>query len=744
MRLLLLLFTLYAGQVQAQTLGVSVRTGDHGAFTRIVLTFPARVNWVLGRTSGGYGLRVAGPRLTYNLSSVFNLITKDRLRSIGVDAANGDLLFGVDCPCHAIPFELGSRFLVIDIRDGAPPPNSSFERRLVDGTLAPPISPSLPIRPRPDNSGTARYDWLARPMPGQRSPSTLPAEPEVAGLDSDLRLQDFRTMLIEEMGRGATQGVVELQPRERPVDPVTEDTTAPQPDNARAAVLELPGIGITSGPDSPPDLMVQGSNCPAPAEVDVGSWAATEDAAQELARARAALLSEFDVPDRESVVQAVNTHLHFGFGAEARLLLSSFLPAGQDTALRIGLSYLLDGDQPPANPFLSMQSCDSAAALWALLAAPDGEILPYVNGPAISRTFLALPGHLRTMLGPEVAKRLLRSGDAANAQVVTHSFARAASQDDPTVDLLMADRALLEGAPAEAEAALPAGATGETAMAALFTLVEARFRQRKPVEGKDILSLEAFSFEHGNGPLRPRLDRALTHGAALGGDFASAFGHAEGSPALEQDVWMLMGEVGAETQLLLHAVGLDPTRRDTLPLAIRSKLAERLLDAGLPNIAAEWAQKGDLDPDLAARIALANGDARGALQALAPTLPDADADLLAASFAALGDFESAADRLEEAGNVAEAQRLQRWSGTFTSAADEADGLQNPAPVGVSGSADAEPAADPWAAVARLIDPDQALATAPPLQAGQRQLDQSTATRQAITDLLAIAPIDPAP
>lgn len=731
MKILLLLFSLIAGQAQAQALGVTVRTGDHGAFTRIVLTFPARVNWVLGRTSAGYGLRVAGPRFNYDLSSVFNLITKDRLRTIWVDPANGDLLLGVDCPCHAIPFELGSRILVIDIRDGGPPQNSSFERRLVDGTPAPPIRPSPPARPRRSGELSVTYNWLDQPAPAQRPAPVGGADSGIAGLDSDVQLQDFRTMLIEEMGRGATQGVIEMEARPRPADPVT-DTVSPMPDNARAAVIELPGIGISSGPDVRPDLMVQGSTCPAPAEVDVGAWGASDDAAAELARARGTLLTEFDVPDPESVVQAVNTHLHFGFGAEARLLLSSFMPAGQNTALRTGLSYLLDGDPLPENPFLSMQSCESAAALWALLAAPEGEVLPYINGPAISRSFLGLPAHLRTTLGSEVAKRLLRAGDKANARVVTQSFARAAPQDDPTVELLTADQALHAGDAAGAEAALPTGATGETAMAALFTLVEARFQQRKPVEAKDILALDAFSFEHGNGPLRPRLDRALAHGAALGGDFAAAFGHAQRAPALEHDVWMLLGETGAESQLLLHAVGLDPIRRNALPLAIRSKLAERLLDAGLPNIAADWAQSGDLDPGLAARIALANGDAGAALQALAAGLPDADPDLLAAAYAALGEYDAAASGFEAAGNLTEAERLQRWAGNWVSQTNPAAGAAPP------------PADDPWAAVAGLIGPDAAVAAAPPLQAGLTQLDQSAATRQAIADLLATAPVGAPP
>ncbi|MDO9638933.1 MAG: hypothetical protein Q7J44_10360 [Pseudotabrizicola sp.] len=731
MKVLLLLFSLVAGQAQAQALGVTVRTGDHGAFTRVVLTFPARVNWVLGRTSAGYGLRVAGPRFTYDLSSAFDRISKDRLRTVWADPANGDLMLGVDCPCHAIPFELGSRILVIDIRDGAPPPNSSFERRLVDGTPAPPLRPAPPARPRRSGDLTAGYDWLDRPAPVQRAAPGRAAEPGLTGLDSDLRLQDFRTMLIEEMGRGATQGVVEMEVPSRPPEPTSDNAVTSLPDNARAAVNELPGIGISSGPDSPPALMVQGSTCPEPADVDVATWVESEDAAEALGRARAALLSEFDVPDPDKVLQAVNTHLHFGFGAEARMMMSSFMPTGKDTALRTGLSYLLDGDVPPDNPFLSMQSCDSAAALWALLAAPEGEVLPYLNGAAISRNFLGLPAHLRTTLGPEVAKRLLKAGDGANARVVTQSFARAAPQGDPTVDLLTADQALHAGSPAEAEAALPKEATGETAVAALFTLVEARFQQRKAVEGKDILALEAFSFEHGNGPLRPRLDRALAHGAALGGDFAAAFGHAQGTAALERDVWMLLGETGAESQLLLHAVGLDPVRRDALPLPIRSKLAERLLDAGLPNSAADWGQSGDLDPGLAARIALANGDARAALRSLAARLPDADPDLLAASYAALGDYDAAASGLEAAGNLAGAERLQRWAGAWASQADA--------------DTDASiPANNPWAAVAGLIDPDTAVATAPPLQAGLTQLDQSAATRQAIADLLATAPMDTPP
>ena len=726
MRCLFLLLLFLAAPAQAQT--VSVKSGEHGAFTRLVLTFPAPVDWVLGRTSGGYGLQVTGPFVPYDLSSIYELITKDRLRSVWVDPANGNLLLGVDCPCHAIPFEFETNILVIDIKDGPPPEMSSFELSLSDGAVLPAIQSTPPQRPRRNAHRVGNYNWLVEPSHVQGSGS-VPPKPEAvtAALEADLRLEDFRSMLIDEVGRGATQGVVEM---EQP--PPRRDTgSAPQvdsgPENARAAIDALPGIEVSTEATAMPDLMVQGETCPKAVDLDIGGWSESDDAATELARARAALLAEFDEPDPDRLTQAVNTHLYFGFGAEARLLLASFLPVGQSDPLRAGLSYLVDGATPPENPFQNMQSCDSAAALWALLTPPPKDALPFVNGNAVSRTFLSLPAQLRASLGPETVKRLLASGDSANAEIVWRSFERAASRDDASVGLLAADQALRSGDAAGAEAALPVDATGEVAVAALVALVEARFQQRKALGGKDILALESFAFEHGDGPLRPALDRALALANALGDDFAAAFSDAEGTPSLEQDVWMLLAETGPVSQLLTFAGDIDPTRRIGLPLVTQNKMAERLLAAGMPNIAAIWAQSNNTDNDLAARIALANGDARAALRLLAPQSPKVEHDLLAASYIALGDFSAAASAYQTAGKPAEAARLNRWGGTWPSAAEMSE----------------ESSGDPWSMLAGLLAADDTAALQP-LQASQARLERSSATREAIANLLETAPVEGVP
>jgi hypothetical protein len=726
MKILLLFLLLFSTAAQASS--VTVKSGEHGAFTRLVLTFPAPVDWVLGRTGKGYGVRTTGPRLPYDLSQVFDLIKKDRISSVWVDPADGDFLFGVGCACHAIPFELGPRILVIDVKDGPAPPQSSFEIGLADGAPAAPLAAPTIRRPRPMLANATGYDWLTLP----RTSGRLPAELSETGagrnsvLDAGLDLNAFRTRLIEEVGRGATRRLVEMespQPAPQPDQVPSPEPRSAQTDEAqdqvRVGLEDLPGIEITADPENRPALTVSGETCSTAADTEVGTWSGPEDAHAQLALARSQLLAEFDVPEPEKVISAVNTHLYFGFGAEARLLLSAFLPKGIDDPNRRALSYIVDGEPTPENPFLGMQSCGSAAALWALLAAGQGEVLASVNGGAVSQAFLSLPPHLRASLGPDTVTRLLAAGDTANAEVVKQSFERSVAADDPAVALLAADQALHQGDPAAAEAALPSPTTGDAAMSALITQVEARFRQRKAVDAKDILTLQAFAFEHGEGAMKPELDRAITHAAALGNDFQTAFAQAEADATLQTDVWLLLAEVGTDTQLLDHAVGLKAEKRDALPPALRSRMAERLAEAGLPNAARDWADFPQSDAEVAARVALANGDARSALRLLARALPEADAELLATSYTRLGDFGLASETYRAAGRAEDAERLLRWSGEW----QPEDGAETP-----------------WADLAGVSETDDSISALPVLRAGQSHLDQSLETRRAIETLLETTPV----
>ncbi|MFN7222603.1 MAG: hypothetical protein ACK4MS_01130 [Paracoccaceae bacterium] len=715
--LIFLLSLLGVGPVQAQS--ISVKSGEHASFTRLVLTYPKPVEWIVGRDSTGYRLKIKENSRPYDLSSVYELIKKDRLRSIWVDPKTGDLHMGVECPCHAIPFELDARTLVIDIKDGPAPQHSSFEFTLADDGA---VAPAPTIRPRTKASNGWSHDWFAQQrvqasnQQGSSDTSTVTTGQRPP--EGHLQLDAFRRLLIEEVSRGATTGLVIAELADSPDKRTQADNpTLPAPEQARVALSEMPGISVTLKNDEGTTLTVKGDVCPEGADLDLSLWSNDDDAGTRLSRARSELLSEFDVPDAQNVLQAIKTYLYFGFGAEARLLSSDFLSRGKQDAALMGLSYLVEADHPPENPFLNMQSCDSAAALWSILAAGPGESLSFVNGSAVSRTFLSLPRHLRTALGPETALQLIKAGDPANAEVVKQSFERSLSADDPQAGFLEAHQSLQSGDPVGAEAALP---TNKTEVDSLLLLVQARFDQRKAVDGKDVLALESFAFEHGNGPLKPAFDRALTHASALGDNFEAAFAYASGNPDLEREVWSLLADVGADSQLLNFAVGGDPALRNDLPAPVRSTIAQRLVLAGLPNAATDWVQGPNVEANVAAQVALANYDSRGALLWLSSELKAADPDLLATSYTALGDLDQAETILRSAGKAAEADRLLRWTRKWPSPPDQTG--------------------TPWQNVTALLDPTETAAEAPPLRAGQARIEHSMATRQAVNELLTSIPM----
>ena len=733
-RLILLLICL-AGSVSAQV--VTVRSGEHGDFTRIVLTLPAAGDWRIGRTETGYEVELPTANPRYNLSDVYRLITKDRLRDIAADPASGRLRLDIGCACHVIPFEFGPRNLVIDIRPGPPPEASSFEVPLSGGAAMagltgigigaeaglPEVTRPAPVLP----DRKPAYSWIDNrvavrpirepvlPFPKEPAPPGTEAPDSVADvlsqeLDAEVDLAGFRELLIDQIGVGATQGVVDLQ---LPAKPTAREGALETPEQARVALSRLPGLSVDAG-NRTDGLQTDGQTCPDEDRLAMKDWSATDDAASEISAAKGKLLAEFDLPQAEQITAATRVHLFFGFGAEARNLLFALSKNDPPDPFLVAMSYLVDEDRSLANPFANMQSCDSNAALWALLAAPDTEPLDGLNGAAVARGAMELPNHVRSVLAPRVVTRLQALNDPTNAEVVQNALARAVSKDDPTLRLLDAEIALSENRPAEAELHLNSLDEGEATLAGLFARVEARFQQQIPVEQADILALEAFAFEQGSGAKKEDFQIALTRAYALSGAFEKAFGMAGASPQLDLDVWRILANSGADSDILTYAIGLTAPAHDLLPGNLRSTLAERLLKIGLPN-AAERFLNDETDTQLQAEVSLANGDGRKALRVLASAEGEAEPTLTAKAYEGLGQYETAADLLRAAGQEDEAARVERRQRKW------------PEPSGNE--------ADPWAKLAAFAKDQAEDPPLPPLRAAQDDLDRSVATRAGIEALL---------
>jgi hypothetical protein len=770
-------------QPASEPVRILVRSGEHGSFTRLALTFPAPPDWRLGRSGAGYELRLEGGGFVFDLSEAFARITRARIADLAAGTSPAALRLGLACDCHVRPFVADGRILVLDIRDGAAPPNSPFELPLegrVDGPspqppevpdpaglaeLAPapaiprrdaallPIQPQATTRvdgrtlqaavgtqgvtfpfpsailsPRPPGTpGIERFSdslgpalglaldpaldrgelsadgdqamapgqgpvarvpdagTLREPAPDQRAsePATLP--PEV-GLP-DLRLAQLRDELVRSMGEAAARGTIEfegpvsLQQLRTRAAPAADRSDAPL-----AAGTERPGNSPQmqmamrrDGVDPTRDRSRGGQACIPDERLEVADWGRPEDLADNIAFHRRQLVGEFDVPRPAAVEALAKVYLGAGFGAEARLVLDSFVTAIPpealpDAPMLASMGHIMDGESPPRpNVFEGLEVCDGHVALWAALGSLEVPSGTGLDTRAIERGFSALPLHLRSLLGPGLVSRLLAAGHDETVHNLRQSLARASA--DPSSDpgqkvvlgLVDARLDLREGRAAEAERALQQIATANTPLAvrAMVELVDLRIQQGKGLSAEEYLTLGALARENSGGPDAHILRRAEALATAAAGDFSRPLRQIlpPGDP-VRAEIWALLSQRGPDAALVQEAVdGASRWRNEAAP-SIRKDMAARLLDLGFAEAALTWL--GDLGTDQARLLR-----ARAELHRSAPAeaiariegLQGPEAALIRAqALLALGQDGAASEMFEAAGMAGESQQAALRAG----------------------------------------------------------------------------------
>lgn len=728
-RLLCIAWLALMTPVAAQTEPVQVTSGEHDGFTRVVLDYGATVDWRVGRTTDGYELRLTAAQPTYDLTGVYDMIPRGRLASVWSDPETGTLRIGIGCACHAQPFEFRPGIVVIDLKDGPPPAGSSFEQAL-DGRALPGLVDRKPLRPRarPVPAGTAveapaPYDWLALvtgrdPAPAPTPAGRAPAVPPTTLPGPDPSLQPLRDALLHQLSRGAAQGVVDMT--NRPV----AGSGASETKSVEIHLNQLPGVRIDDQ-IGPKGVAADGATCIAEDQLQVQDWGDDRPVVEQMAIARAGLMGEFDIPDQDSQRRALRFLLFIGFGAEARQVLAQLPVALPEAAVLSSLAHILDDSRDPTPAFAGMAACDTAAALWAILSTPAPEPGETLDRAAALRSFSALPLHLRRHLGPALAARFVSLDDSPAAEAVRDAILRAPGDAGPHVALMEARLDLDAGESARAEQRVEPliSNSGPATPEALITLVEARLAQRQAIDAAQITALEGLVHERGTDPDAARFARALTLARALAGDFDGAFADLAANPQAAADVWALLAEIGPESALLTHAVLAEGSRVAVAP-DVAALLARRLSDLGLAAAARRWIETLTAPaPDLAARVALQAKDARTALRLLAGSEDPSAVAMRSVALRQLGDERELAAILAGSGDE---------EGRWRAVGRARDWLQ----LAVSGP-------DPWrdlAVVAAGGSAPPSEGSLGPLAGGQRLVEASAATRQAVTDLLAqIAP-----
>lgn len=721
LRLVILLWIGLHGAGWAQV--VTVRSGDHPGFARLVLTFPEPVGWDFGRTADGYGFRARAGRLRYDISTVFQLIGRDRLSAIWVDPETGVLRFGLGCACHAIATPFRPGIVVIDILDGPAPPESPYELALAEpGQSVPPLSVRQ-LRPRPRPAGlvvdaaTGQTGPLPATDPDHALPVVLPLLPSPRALA-------LRDHLLTELAASVAAGAI--QPVTRLAAPRSDATTAaPEAAADQTPSREVPVQMVVQEPGGLPRrfLTRQGLVCIAAEDLDLAAWGSDEPVPLQIAAARAGLVGEFDSPDKARILGLARLYLRIGFGAEALAHLAELTEPDPAVEVLRSLARIVDGGRD-AGIFVGMEGCDGPAAFWAVAALPPSSaaFLAGLNRSAVLQAFSALPPGLRRQLGPELAEWFLTSGDMTTARALREAIDRASADADPAVAIIDA-RLEMKADPARAEQGLRSVAEQDRTLApaALAALSDSLVR-RGAVPDEDLVLALGLALREAGGP---ELDIALAaaHARALvvSGQSATAFADLSAyPPAVQADLWALLADRAEAADVAGLALGRSPETLRSLSSDTRIAVTRRLLDLGLPTAADPWLSglTGAAPDLLRAEAALQNRNARAVLTALAGQ-DGAEADRLRArALEQLGDPAAAAEVWDRLGDAAQAARLRLRLRDWQVAGPQAD----PGIAALLAIAARSPQPEP-------LDPDAPLAT------GRRILADGTETRRTIAALL---------
>lgn len=698
------------GGAAAQTT-ISVRSGEHGGYTRLVVQVPSGTSWRLTHRKNGASLSLGLTDVVFDMKSVFTRLSGNRLSGLTQAQPGAPLEMEFGCDCAATAFLFKGTMVVVDIAPGKALP-------LPDLDIPPPVLP--------------RLDKAAPP---EDLPLTHMAEPLLR-----LSRQDIESRLATRFVQSADREIVDLD-----LAGVGPRASTPPPPTLFAPDLSL-NLAITSVLDElgsmanlPLPILEPGPACISDAALDFESWTDGRPFDQQVADLRRALFQEFDRIDPDAAIKLAEVLTYFGFGAEAVQTLGLLSQVPEEAEWVSGIATVIDAlpsDGPP--PFEGLQRCDGAIALWAALA--QGELQPEARPEIVEQSFQRLPEHLRRHLGPrlaqiftkaeelEAARRILRSVERIEPEVSAETNlakAQVASAAEDTQSSRTLLNKVIEDPKAQVEAPL-----------ALARLIEQQWADRGAITQSQLDLAGAYAVELKNSELGPVMARSHAVALSLFNEFEPAFrlssahvGDADWD-GTQNRILQLLAERADDGTFVGLTFAMDPSLVQHLSTDTALALAERYADLGFASQVRRLVDKGQdrtRQRDrawLRARVAMMEGLPRQALEELADDRSERSQRLRAAALTELGEYDEAAQILAELGEEAEAARLAWLAGSPKAQTDRPDGR-----------------------VGRLMDLSAALddpaerSPESPLKDARTLLETSTGTRDTIRDLLALVETD---
>lgn len=566
---------------------VTIRSGEHDTFSRLVLSIGTGTEWTIEPSDGSVVVQLTGRSDGFDVTEIFDRIPRDRLSDV-TQITPDSLRLVLDCPCDYDAFLWRPGELVVDIVDAS----------IQAETEVLPVVPEIPettaqtttALPADSPLRLPNMLILSRPVDANLPMTPMAQRP----MSSTNDLAEIEIELAHGIARAASQGFLEPSINRSaipdPSDAMIDQEQVAQPPTDPPIAIGRPGIGILTAMDR--DLALVGAalersidqQCLHEDLFQIDAWGDERAFHTQAASLAEALAGEFGEEPREAQETLARLYIHFGFGVEAKSAIAADTASSRSRLILIELAGIVD-DYEGDYPIITAQAgCASPGALWAFLVNPTAQEEDARN--QIIQQFYALPQPLRSQISPRLARRFVEVGELDAAS----QLLRAAENSDAgaTHEVQSARAAVAEGFN-DPDGALTvllheAEDNVRTTPQSLIRLIELELEQGLIPSDANLLMAAALRHEHRDTPIAQDLADIEALGRVAIGQYQAALDLIQDREdetvfAILNTTFSAITQQAAAGTFLEFAYSVLPTG---LTPETENIVARRLIDLGFP------------------------------------------------------------------------------------------------------------------------------------------------------------------
>lgn len=653
---------------------LTIRSGEHGNFSRLVVPFPQGTRWMIEQGDDAVSLIPEGRLFQYDTSEIFKFIPRERIYDVRTQVGTATVFIRTRGEVHHKSFQLQNGTVVLDIVSGSDDGQSKSGAESLN-TM------------RTSRSDIPHLDLLWKGVVKSGSIESPSIGLGMKPRSTDGRITRAENDLLRNFSRATAQGIFSIDPLTANHSPSSGSLDVSKP-------VFFGDLALKSQTVIDRDLNVRdnekilssGTRCLSDAYFDLTSWVTDQSPIDQISEAHREIVGEFDRDNSEIGEKLVRIYLALGFGAEAKSILKSLNPSSNVLGAYSYIADILDHtDHERNSPISKMIGCNGKVALWAFLGSPESSLTAGANFEAIQAAFSALPRDLRQLVGPDLIEKLISNDARDTAYAIRNSLTRFSLDGEEFISIAQAALDMSAGNQLSAELLLRpiAKTNGKDSAIAFVGMIDARLNCGKSVDYESIKNAEALLQELGEteSGLKLRRSTALAYGSV--GDFDIAFSILGDWPTsakrnlllqAQQELYMQLLKTPDDKEFLRQVLHRQSEVSElSLPNVLQIDLARRVIELGFPQVAKKFLNSAiTRTPEgklILAQAALAEPDPAAAIAYLEGLDGDLSQVLRAASLAELGEHAEASELYLRSGKTVEAG-AEAWRGGEWSIAEK--------------------------------------------------------------------------